>query len=119
MSNISQHIESAVAQADLAQLHSLSSQAKGHISNKLLAEEFLRKGESITIICFRMGWMEDRRRNSRKKMEHKPEDGRLLRALGLKPESYRGKTTYRTHITDKVALEITRALNLDPIDIGL
>lgn len=47
------------------------------------------------------------------------DESALLRRLGLKPEIKEGRRWCKTHVSYDVAVRIARALDVDPVDVGI
>jgi hypothetical protein len=83
------------------------------VPNKELREAFLRSGLSSHVVAEFAGWF---RKNG------EPDTAKLLRSLGIASyNSHNGRITNK-RMTEENALDVIRALNLDPVDfrdIGL
>ncbi len=74
-------------------------------------EAFERSGMSASEVCRRLGWIDSR---------GKPESTRLLRSLGLKDHYHRdGVRRLTQNIDYERAVRIARALDVDPVDVGV
>jgi hypothetical protein len=85
--------------------------SRGTVPNELLRERFLASGMTPSEVAIAAGW-ESRGR---------PDSSRVAVALGLRP-STGGRGFHRgicKKLEEDTALELGRALGLDPFEIGL
>lgn len=83
------------------------------VPNAELREAFLRSGEAASSVAAFAGWVTK---------SGKPNTTKLFRALGIHDQMDNGRRYFNTRISEKSALELIEALNLDPVDfrdIGL
>lgn len=80
-----------------------------------IIQQRLSEGETYTIWCRRLGW------ETRTRGETLPDISRIKRLIGH--SAYMpggGKQTYiKTGICHRSAMNLCKALNIDPVDIGL
>jgi hypothetical protein len=83
-----------------------------------LREAFLRSGISANEVARRLGWM---RPAWGKYRSPQPDQGRLTRALGLRPYNpgHGYPQRFRSGIKHETAEQIARAINVDPWEVGL
>jgi hypothetical protein len=91
------------------------------VPNAPLREAFLASGLSAKVVAERLGWMR-RPTPATRRRGHLADDTRVRSALGLKrsaPSRHGRVPTVRQTLDYDVALQIARALDLDPVDVGL
>jgi hypothetical protein len=72
-----------------------------------LRDAFERSGMSTTELAARLGWV-------------KPDSNRVTKALGITPYHLgNGHKGLRGHIGHRMATELARAMDVDPVDVGL
>lgn len=65
------------------------------------------------MICEELGWFK------RERDGDVPDVTRLKRVLGIEGKMLVAGMTYATEIEEKLAIEILRAMDFDPVDFGL
>jgi hypothetical protein len=92
-----------------------------------LRKAFKESGLNGWDVAKRLGWMRTRRpvsilKNGRRVYyapRQVPDSSRVSKVLGLRKYDSRGKKIYRKKIHYETAVKLCRALNIDPIDVGL
>jgi len=88
---------------------------KGYVPNQPIREAFLRSGLSSYDVAAFCGWLKMKRGKL-----GAPDTSKVERCLGLRAAS--GSSIFNKSMTEKNAIELIEALNLDPVDfrdIGL
>lgn len=86
----------------------------GYISNQRLRQEFVRRRGlgwlTARDLAFRMGWVKGTR----------PDESRVYRVLGLSVSYHRSGRTYKQRtVSYEMAVDLSRAMNCDPWEVGL
>lgn len=82
---------------------------KGRVPVEPFREAFERSDMSATEVALRAGWTSRGR----------PEGGRVTRHLGLRPYRCRDRWLLVELLAPPTAERLCRALDLDPVDVGL
>lgn len=81
-----------------------------YVPNEPFRIEFEKRGESLSMLARRIGWVSRR---------GQPQTSRVARALGLMPDSDVAPGHHRARIKYETAVTLCRALDLDPVDVGV
>lgn len=96
-----------------------------YVPNDRLREAFLESGLTAQEVARRCGWFYTHRagyvrRDGTRKQRTSPNGTEVRRVLGLKANgNYKGTQYVCKSLRYETALEIARALELDPVDVGL
>lgn len=69
----------------------------------------LGEGDSMHAMCYRVGWI---------RPDGRSDQTRLLRILGIRATAGKDRG-HKTRIQYHTAVELCRALNIDPVDMGV
>jgi hypothetical protein len=79
-----------------------------------LREAFLKSGLTLSDVALAAGWIQKHRGK-----REGGDSSRAARYLGLKPWTTRGNRSFRSHVSYETAVVLARAMNVDPIDVGI